>query len=300
MKIGPRREIEEEYTRYCAYVRYAVALSHRVEVLGQSFGDTVGVMCYSFAGKSPASVKSLYSLFKNHDLRALKFLDQIFSAENQELYGRRSRKRTLVEYFDRTYKLESNSIIKSATAFVQKMTDRGHSLGGTPQSVIERLNEAFASPQLRKSTETCIVHGDMNANNVMVAEEDNRVIYIDYSHTGVGPRAVDFAALEGSLRLATCPMDCADVLEMSRSEASTWELIRSTDTLEEEGRPYCEVVSMNLWKYARINFEDMDARECPATCFLWGARLFRVTQLEESERLRMLLWMLQSATSLTG
>jgi CheY-like chemotaxis protein len=297
MKVGPRPEIEQEYSRYRSYVHFSVALAHRVELLGHSFGDTCGAICYSFAGKSPDSVRSLYDIFKKED-DAAPYLRRMFGIENRELYGRRGMKRTLANYFSKTYDLEPRNIKAPAQEILQKLELRSaNPLVAASLSLVDVsvIDTAIANAVMHTPLETCIVHGDMNAGNVIVSEEDGRVIYIDYARSGCGPRSVDFAALEASVRLSTCPEGVQDVLAESRDEGRLWkEQWGALDHRPYEGQ-YWARVSATLIGYARENFGDLTEREYAATCLLWGARLFRVTQFSSIERLRILMWMNQCA-----
>jgi len=62
--------------------------------------------------------------------------------------------------------------------------------------------QTLGSAKMSRKYKSCIIHGDMNANNIITAE-DGRAIMIDYRHTTVGPRALDFAALETAIRLSS-------------------------------------------------------------------------------------------------
>ena len=50
------------------------------------------------------------------------------------------------------------------------------------------------------SFSSCICHGDLNSNNVMVAEND-QAIFIDFQETGRGHVFEDFVTMEASVRL---------------------------------------------------------------------------------------------------
>lgn len=292
MKIGPRKEILQEFSRYSAYVRYVVALNHRVELLGTILGDTIGVMCYSFAGRSPDTINSLYHVFSNN-LPAERYLDQIFGLSTRELYGRKAAESELGHYFSATYGLDPRKVMTTVKEFLTGLSRRDTGVGFTAPDT-KALNDAFTSALFRTPFETCIVHGDMNANNVIVAEE-SRVIYIDFSHTGVGPRAVDFAALEASLRLATCPADLSLLASIVKEEDDVLRRSWTKKSPNSQSIAYWAQTSEVLARYAQDNFDGLTKKEYAATCLLWGARLFRVTQLNKVERLRILLWMLQCA-----
>jgi hypothetical protein len=278
-------------------VQYSVALNHRVELLGRAFADTTGAICYSFAGKSPDSLCSLYEIFETGQ-DASQFLHQMFSLENRELYGRNGQERDLAGYFYETYGLDPRKIESSVEKFVAQLKD-GQAYSTALEDVntlnLARLSAAFSHAVMRKPMATCIVHGDMNASNVVVAEEDGRFIYIDYFRTGCGPRAVDFAALEASLRLATCPDSIQGVLGEGKNEDRVWKSHWGASSICLPEDTYWGHTSGSLVEHARINFPDLSASEYAATCLLWGARLFRINQLATAERLRILLWMNQCA-----
>src|SRR5262249_20645402 len=57
-----------EHKAYCKHVRFMLPLSQRVELLGYFEADTLGAMCFSFAGGSPGDdITSLESLVRAED-----------------------------------------------------------------------------------------------------------------------------------------------------------------------------------------------------------------------------------------
>jgi CheY-like chemotaxis protein len=296
VKIGPLAEIEQEYSRYCSYVRFAVALDHRVEVLGHAFGDTVGAICYSFAGKSPEAIRGLNNYFQQQ-ADVSNVFRKMFSLDHRELYARTGKPVSLSEYFNDTYALDPRKIKDIASGLVAHCKKNCDDIGIlADEKALAQLGSAFSDSAMRRPLTTCIVHGDMNANNVIVGEDGtDRVIYIDYYRTGVGPRAIDFAALEASVRMATCPSNIPDIVKDAKREERVWRnkwkrLPPAATDYSPNDETYWEHISCSLSEYARQNFPDMTLGEYAATCFLWGARLLRIHDLAMEQRVRILLW----------
>ena len=134
---------------------------------------------------------------------------------------------------------------------------------------------------------------------------DGRVMLIDYRHTGFGPRVLDFAALEASVRLSVPVPGLlpSDIVQEHRAEAEVWSvtwLRGHSGNLANASYSYWPQVSLDLATHARRCFPDLTAAEYAATCLRWSLRIFLVRQLEEVQRLRLLLWMSQLAKAIRG
>jgi hypothetical protein len=147
---------------------------------------------------------------------------------------------------------------------------------------------------LRADYHACIVHGDLNAENVLVSS-DGRVMCIDYRYTGWGPRVLDYVPLEASLRLSTGSTEGAveHVARDHRFEAEIWKRAWGDS---DAGKAFAEWpfwarVSVRLSRLMREQIPDVSQKEYAAACLLWALRIFRVTSLRFEARLRLLSWM---------
>jgi hypothetical protein len=93
------------------------------------------------------------------------------------------------------------------------MRARGFSAYMNSLGVVQGTNEmviggiSYPSPEralfarFRRPGATTICHGDLNGNNVVVAERGRYITFIDFQDTGRGHVFEDFVALESSARL---------------------------------------------------------------------------------------------------
>ena len=310
IKFGPAAEIHEEFIRYSRYVRLLVAVNRRVELLGYVPGDTTGLICYSFAGSTPDSITSLEQIFRTENDGAFDLLNVLLDPEQKDWYGETRQAMDLGQFFSATYSLDPPAILDVMHDFVEKVSQE---LGGRVHgskcifgnSSLLFPDKTLGTGQMRGEYTSCIVHGDMNAANVIVSD-DGRVILIDYRHTQRGPVALDFAALEGSVRINTLPQDASPraVIEEINCERTTWGKSWANRRTKDDNRvfrhlPYWAKVSYRIAGLARLNFPKLRKEEYALTCLLWGLRLFRVESLPNTARLRLFVWISQLSTALS-
>lgn len=301
LKIGPREEAEEEIQRYSWYVRLLLSLNRRVEQLGHVLGDSLGAICYSFAGQSPEGVTTLHKCFENEDERASKCIKKLFSTKAQEWYSQVAQEDDLGAFMYSAYKLEPRSIMKQVHAFAERIAPKiGGRMSGSGIIVnggkIRLPTDILGSGQLRRPFTGCFVHGDLNASNVVMAS-DGRAFFIDYARTGFGPATLDFAALHSSLRLASCVKDrpLSELLGDLPLEHKLWNLVAKGNRLPpvrpDVHEPYWLRISKQMIKSGKTNFPKLTGSEHVTTCLLWALRVIRLTRLTEGQRLRILIWM---------
>lgn len=300
VKLSPRAEAAEEYLRYSRYVRLLVSLDARVELLGYVPGDTLGAICYSFAGKTPNVVLGLNDLFEARDDRASLVLNNLFAPEAQCWYATSGTAVAIPDFLAHPYTLKTEDVIRAVSETVKKtqaklagiqLRDEGFIWNGIK---IPDPLQTLGSGTMAHRYRSCIIHGDMNANNIITAE-DGRAIMIDYRHTTVGPRALDFAALETSIRLAsvTSASTTEDILKTFKLETVTWKTNWASPNRfpqVDRGVAYWQKISSQLTALARMNFQDLTALEYACACFGWIARMLRVA-LPFEQRLRLICWM---------
>jgi CheY-like chemotaxis protein len=86
IKIGERRHIKTEYVRYNRYVRFNMSPVRRVELLGYAMADTLGALCYSFAGERPREALSLRTLLDLERDSALQCLNVLLNPAEEERF----------------------------------------------------------------------------------------------------------------------------------------------------------------------------------------------------------------------
>jgi hypothetical protein len=320
VKIGPRSEMREESDRYHLYVRFYRSSVRRVEMLSSQLGDTVGAVCYSFAGGGVSDIKPLEDLLKDEDLRTVAYLRHEFSPESREWYRQvqaADNPAALVKFFETTHKIKIAEQLGDVVRLA-KDADVPIRLRHVPEIAAELRQVA---------SHTCIIHGDLNAGNLLLdfdpqdapipfqRRDENRFwtsfetpvgtghsrrsLLIDYRHTTRGPIFIDFAALQASLRMLPAEVDgFADYAKAVEQEREVWRQgwsgapMQYGRTEELEGLPYWGLVSHELIRLGRLNFEATQTepgrrpvtdaawpREYAATCLLYGLRLFKIQAL---------------------
>jgi CheY-like chemotaxis protein len=309
VKIASREDVHEEYLRYCRHLRFHVAVNRRVELLGYESGDALGAICYSFGGKSPKEVQSLQHLFQKSPELAMKCIGDLFDPQKKEWLAEEGPKKDLASHFAAIYQLKNDRASKRIEKFVGDVARKFKWVvnGGfleVPGEKILLPQKVLGSAVFRIKRSTCITHGDLHGENVIVGENGNAIL-IDYRSTGNGPRCIDFAALEASLRIATVQHDepLTSLFVDHKREKEIWselwsDKIPTAKALEH--RKIWQHVSVRLCKLAQGNFADLTWEEYSATCLLWALRIFPVRSFDNHDRLRLLVWMSQLAQELEG
>jgi hypothetical protein len=299
IKLGLRRETEEESIRYRRYVRFLVSLNRRVELLDFISGDALAAVCYSFGGRSPESIFSLGDLFACEDSKAITVVDDLFRPETKEWYANHRVDRDMAGFFYMTYDLDANNVLEEVIRFAEEIAPQcgGNKVGSSLRFGGDALalpEDVLGASSLRAAYEACIVHGDLNAENVIISD-DGRVICIDYRYTGWGPKTLDFAALQASIRLSKPVLERSlqKIVADHRIEKEVWKSAwyDTSDYGLESGKPYWARLSHYLLRKVVANFEGLLPEEHAATCLLLALRLFRVRSLSKEARLRLLVWM---------
>jgi CheY-like chemotaxis protein len=238
LKIGPKRDILEEASRYREFVRYGIELDERVELLAVSARDSLGALVYSFAGgvhhNDLLSLDDLLTADLEHGDVSLSrsVLATLFKTKNW--YSVESGDTPVGRYFSSNYR---TTLSLSVTAMETSLRELPQVVGGAVgvqfvsrqgrDDSFYRITVAdggqfvvpdrtfLGSGALMVSVPGCLVHGDMHAGNIMLEMLDSdrrtaesgrssiqRVCLIDFRNAGPGPRCVDAVALESSIRLA--------------------------------------------------------------------------------------------------
>jgi hypothetical protein len=307
LKFADRHYIEQELVRYSRYVRYRLAVHHRVELLGCGFGDNLGVLCYNFASASPESAPvSLSKLFLKADRGFFVALDDLLSPGKKGWYQEKGTVRSLGNHFHTTYAVDTIEIRRQLASLHEIGWLQGDRL--TIGDVVLELPSAdlFVNTVFTGSAESCIVHGDMHCDNILVGA-GNYPNLIDYYYVGNGPRAIDFATLEGSVRLLDLQqrigMDdqvgngpdpaLADIVVMIREEQALEQTVWSGGAAAfgpEQALSNWATASLHIAGLARRNHEGLRREEYAATCIMWAMRLLKVPALSTRQRLRLLVW----------
>lgn len=227
LKVGPVADIAEEVDRFQEYVRYGVELPQRVELLAHAYRDALGGIVYSFAGGvGDECLLSLDEVLRQSDADvSAKVLESLFATTHW--YSVSAKKARVLHYFDTEYQTNLAHSLDTNASVLRRI---GEELGlfaveGDPErsdttvrwpegsNFVLPGREFLGEGWSARSYERCLVHGDMHGGNVLAvldsgtagqddASRFQRACLIDYRNAGPGPRCIDAAALETSIRIA--------------------------------------------------------------------------------------------------
>lgn len=299
VKIGPRVDAVQELRRYDEYVRFRVSLHRRVELLGAALGDTLAAICYSFAGHAPEAITDLQSLLDVGDRDALRQMDTLFGPGAEEWLADEVPGDDEGMFFSDAYGLDPVEIGGGIRRF---LSEHGEAFGGRLlESEVRfpganlRLPSGLGAGRFRDPYTACVVHGDLNASNVLVDGREH-VMLIDFRHTRRGPRCLDFCALQVSARLAADPLKGANarVAATHKLERLLWSRNWADPDQELSAMqelPYWAEVSRHLLRHAYRSLSELTPQEHAVTTLLYALRVFSAPKLGRDEKFRLVVWM---------
>jgi CheY-like chemotaxis protein len=261
LKIGPKPDILEEASRFSEFVRYGVALNQRPEMLGVATGDSLGALVYSFAGgvyqRDLASLDDMLvrSIAANSLKLSSSALKVLFDSRNW--YAVQAGEIEVSQYFEQNY---GNDLMRSFAQSEEALLGLGEAFGdgfqlekpepGSGQTdftvsfgELDRLiipdSSVLGHGTIYGAAPACLVYGDMDAGNVLLETSQrnqgaytdgeldgltiDRACLINFRNAGPGPRTIDAAALEASVRLADAEAACLAINRLGESRLSATE-----------------------------------------------------------------------------
>lgn len=226
LKIAPRAEGAREKSNYDKFVRRALPAVCRPDLL--AFGRTRAYsgLCYSFVGRPETSrIETLTDCLRRADVTKLYLvLRRIFAPMRETWYGPACvraesdiARRYLERYFTGLRSTVANEAKLGACAaryFNARHKDGRYVIGGlsfpSPRATL------FASDR-KRSYRSCILHGDLNSDNIVVADDPAGVALVDFQKTGRGHVYGDLIHVEASVRINYArDASFAEVLEKER------------------------------------------------------------------------------------
>lgn len=295
VKVAEREYIDREADRYDQYVRFRLSTANRVELLSSSFADTLGALCYTFAAGSPSDVVSLGTRFLENSPVFENALRTWFSPQpGNSWYQDPGPPVSLSEYFDATFSLDTSFVkrlnFQQLEGFSNARLERASDTMAVGDESFSISDKVFRLPIFETASATCVIHGDLHCDNILVDAKGTPML-IDYFSVGFGPRLLDFAALEGSIRLLQC-----DQIEPSTPHEfvdSYFCCFVSADRVAGSGLETADIIatgSRNLLTLAQEMFPDLTITEYRATCVMWAMRILKVEKLQFRHRVRLLAW----------
>jgi hypothetical protein len=304
VKISPRAAGTREKANYEKFVREALPPACRPDLLGFCCSRDYAALCYSHAAPHGASrIETLTQCLQRGDTAAVgRVLRMLFDPLCDSWYSPSQlhaqsdiAQRYLKRYFTRpraTLETEARLGACAARYFKAQLKDGRYVAGGV----------SFPSPRatlfdmgIKHPYHSCILHGDLNSDNIIIAGRPASVAIVDFQKTGRGHVYEDLLHLEASVRInhSNHGQDAsfAEILETERLIACGRRL---------PGDPYAMMIHKIRAAAARYfgHLED-PANYHYATAAI-GLRLMQATDLTRVARSRITASALWAAKALAG
>lgn len=287
LKISPIENAVQEKDNYEKFVKWIVPYSWRVDVLGFGVTKKWGAICYSFIKSGYDDFDSLTKFIENGDDEIIyDVISKIFDPSKRHWYSENflSKAKGINErYYQRYFcngnnKNESDRLFKKyiQDLFDGKISERHfEAFGKKYKYPIERV---FHVPSI--DYHTCICHGDMNSNNLIVSE-NGEVIFIDFQDTGIGHVFEDFITVESGVRINYKNNKKQYNLEEWLSYINDERAMSSANCDD-----YLSSINKHLWRirqYAKENFPFEDQKNYHYSVIAYNLRLLRLKGLTSNQ-----------------
>lgn len=272
----------EEKDNYLSYIKWYLPYTWRPELIGFAESTDIGAMCYSFAYNNEVSFMSLGELLElGHYAKLDVVIDKVFSPNMQRWYHKKNVKieSALTDYYFEKWfdgRDFDDQIFCKIVADISKRNN----------NYIEVDDIKYPMPSgylLGKHVDkynSCICHGDLNANNILVSE-NNDITFIDFQKTKRGHVFDDFVTLEGSVRMSiNYNMPFKDNIGIEYAQ-----IIGDEDMIQKYANSSAmhieELYAMfgKMRKYAFDNIPEEDTRNYYYALALYCLRLLRINDL---------------------
>lgn len=221
LKISQREKAEIEIDNYHRYVKWTLPYTWRVDILGTGFTKLLGGISYSFIRSSAHSFDSFTHYIENNDNNIInEVIDQVFSPNLKAWYTLVKDEQNINERYSKRY-FHRGSMNTEQNRFMLHTQKCFGGIVQTDKIMIDDLEfplpveDLFGEPH--GDYHSCICHGDLNSNNIIVAQ-NKEFIFIDFQDTGRGHVFEDFVTLEASIRLNFPQPDDLDPIEVLKCE----------------------------------------------------------------------------------
>jgi hypothetical protein len=300
VKISPLPQGARERANYDQFVRPVLPAACRPELLGFATAHDRAALCYSFVGDGERP-KTLTDRLAAGDLAALDcVLSTLFEKLRQSWYsdGLIAAEADQARYYlDRYFEdlpaaAEAQETLSGCASryFDAQPRPDGCRIGDI---AFPSVFAALFAPRDARAFRSCILHGDLNSDNVILGPDGASTQLIDFQRTGRGDVYQDLVSLEFSVRINYPSSACfSDILEIERLIA----LGESHSCAD----PYATAI-LSVRDAARRCFDfDEDPSAYQFAVAAVGLRLMRATDLSDAARARISASALWAAKTLIG
>lgn len=294
VKIAPIEAGTSEKANYERFVLPLLPAVCRPDLLGFATAHDRAALCYSFVG-DPDRPVTLTDRLAAGDLAALDFVLASHFDRLRECWYGAGQVRTeadLARYYRQRYFDDPGSATTAETIlsghaarfFDARHCARGYRIGTT---VFPAPCELLFDGRGAHAYTSCILHGDMNSDNIVLDGDGKSVQLIDFRRTGRGHSLQDLAGLEASVRINYPSSGSAkDILEIER-------LIALRDPRVRASAYATAIIAIRETACRLFGAEEMTANY-PFAVAAIGLRLMRAIDLSDAAHARI------SASALWG
>ena len=210
VKIAPRAQGIREKANYDEFVQGLLPAPCRPDLLGFGRTRTYSGLCYSFVGQSDGNGTDTltYCLRRGEASKLELVLRRIFAPLRKTWYSPALchaesdiARRYLDRYFDgrRSMAATEATLRACAARYFKARQKNGRYVIGEWSFPSPRAT-LFTSDR-KRAYQSCILHGDLNSDNIVLADDPPRVAIIDFQKTGRGHVYGDLIHVEASIRI---------------------------------------------------------------------------------------------------
>jgi hypothetical protein len=242
LKCSKKEYAIQEMNNYKNYVKWYLPYTWRPEVLSCAFGKEYGIICYSFAYNAEKAFSSITDKIEFFDsIKVKNTIEKIFGTKTQKWYSKNNRhsvNKSIADYYHSIY-FQDDSRYKPFREVEDLIMELGGHVHKNEYHILENTfptaQKLFTEPVTNDYTE-CICHGDLNTNNILISDESDELILIDFQETKEGHVFHDFIVFEMCFRLYRKTNSTFDELLKIEAEISqdNFESIEKKDGIYEQ------------------------------------------------------------------
>ncbi len=201
LKISSPKNAKKEKENYLNYVKWYLPYTWRAELIGFALSKNIGALCYSFVYNDDVKFNSLTHYIKKISKEHIYFaIENIFRPKFQRWYHDKNVQTdtNITEYYHHKW-FENRVDAEPFFMSIVRDFDLSNPNYVNIKGVIYPMPNGFLLGIHRGIFKTCICHGDLNSNNILISN-NNDLSFIDFQHTGRGHVFEDFVVFECSLR----------------------------------------------------------------------------------------------------